>query len=208
MSESTLTRPTRRGFLGTAVALSGVAPLAPSLWTLSSTAVEAAAPALPAAPAFRYRSLTPDEASFTEAMVNVLCPADALTPDGVTCGLAQFVDRHLAGDFGRRCAQGAWEHGGAGPRAGWPLTQEQFFKAGVAAANTACEKRFGVRFDRLAASDAARFLHEIGAGRITDADLPLSAWLNDVVDPVLVEACFAGPIYDGYNNKVFWKLFG
>jgi gluconate 2-dehydrogenase gamma chain len=152
--------------------------------------------------------LTPVEAAFTETMVNVRCPADHLTPDGTTCGLARFIDRQLAGSFGGGCAQGAWENGSPGLCAQLPLTQEQFFKAGIAAANTACEQRFGARFDRVAASDAAAFLHDIAAGRVVDADLPLESWFADVVEPMLVNACFTGPVYEGYTNKVFWKLFG
>jgi gluconate 2-dehydrogenase gamma chain len=34
-------------------------------------------------------------------MVNVMCPADALTPGGVDCGLAAYIDRQLAGGFGK-----------------------------------------------------------------------------------------------------------
>jgi hypothetical protein len=29
-----------------------------------------------------------EEAAFTEAMVNVMCPADSFTPNGVDCGLS------------------------------------------------------------------------------------------------------------------------
>ena len=30
-----------------------------------------------------------------------MCPADALTPNGTDCGLAIYIDRQLAGDFGK-----------------------------------------------------------------------------------------------------------
>src|SRR5690348_9612044 len=42
-----------------------------------------------------YASLSPDEATFVEAVVNVMCPADGLTPSGVDCGLATYIDRQL-----------------------------------------------------------------------------------------------------------------
>jgi gluconate 2-dehydrogenase gamma chain len=140
--------------------------------------------------------LRPDEVAFTEAMVHVLCPADHLTPDGVTCGLAIFVDRQLAGEFD------------AGAEHPAPAAQEQLFKAGVAAANAACQERFGVGFDRLAPSAAREFLRDIAAGRIADAQFPLASWSTQIVDPLLMQACFAGPIYDAYSSKMFWKLFG
>jgi len=48
-----------------------------------------------------YQSFSADEAAFVEALVNVLCPADHLTPSGVECGLATFIDRQLAGGYGQ-----------------------------------------------------------------------------------------------------------
>lgn len=70
---------------------------------LSPTVAHAeAAPATPSpAPPEGYQSLSPDEAAFVEALVNVMCPADHLTPSGVDCGLATFIDRQLAGGFGQ-----------------------------------------------------------------------------------------------------------
>jgi gluconate 2-dehydrogenase gamma chain len=193
MSEFTLTEASRRSFLRTVTAALGVRS-AISLFQgsgLSLLAPEAtSAAALPrstAGAAPGYRCLNRDEAAFTEALVNVLCPADHLTPDGVTCGLASSIDRLLA-DEG--------------------IAVAQHFKAGVAAANTACQQRFGVRFDHLVASDADAFLHDIGAGRAGAADLPLDSWLNERVNQLLVQASFAEPIYDRYCNRVFWKIFG
>jgi gluconate 2-dehydrogenase gamma chain len=123
-----------------------------------------------------YRTLNASEAAFTEAMVNAFCPADRLTPNGVDCGLAASIDRQLAGVA---------------------LTQQQFFKGGIAAMNAACEERFACRFDQLAPAEASAYLREVAA-----------AWLNQIVDPLLIQASFAGPVYDRYGNRVFWKLFG
>ena len=44
-----------------------------------------------------YETLSKDEASFVEAMVNARCPVDALTPNGVDCGLAICIDRQPKG---------------------------------------------------------------------------------------------------------------
>src|SRR4030095_5725458 len=80
-----------------------------------------------------YQSLGPDEIAFVEAMVNVMCPEDALTPSGVDCGLAIYMARQLAGAFGhgdRLYRQGPVRKGK--PQYGYqlPLTPEPFFKAG------------------------------------------------------------------------------
>ncbi len=117
--------PSRRGFLGVAAATSA-ASLAPGamIGTAGMTATLAAASEPDAAagtiaaklpsPALGYLSFGPDAADFVEAMVNVMCPADALTPDGVDCGLAAYMDRQLAGGFGkgaRLYMRGPWREG-------------------------------------------------------------------------------------------------
>jgi len=114
----------RRLFLRQVATLAGSASLAPKVIgaaaVAAGSAIAAPASAQPAgapiasAPAFGYESLGPDEASFVEAMVNVMCPADNLTPNGVDCGLAVFIDRQLAGGFGtgdRLYMRGPWKQG-------------------------------------------------------------------------------------------------
>jgi gluconate 2-dehydrogenase gamma chain len=215
MRESTRNGPARRRFLKKAAVVACGIPFLPRFgsdvaWFASADAKTAADHAPFADPASSYRSLNAEQAAFTEAMVNVLCPADHLTPDGVTCGLAAFIDRELAGDFRAREAQFAsvCEQDSTRSRVPPDGGREQLFKAGIAAANRACEQQFRTRFDRLTAPDAAGLLRDMRAGRVVDADVSLVSWLDDVVDPLLTEICFAGPIHDGYHNRVFWKVFG
>jgi len=163
------------------------------------------------APELGYESLGPDEAAFVEAMVNVMCPADSLTPNGVDCGLAVFIDRQLAGGFGkgeRLYMHGPWKKGK--PQHGYqlPLTPEQFFKAGVAAVNEVCRNKFGKEFADLSPSDADNLLHDLAANKVEYPRLPLDSWFNELVYPLFIEACFADPIYGGNNGKVFWKMIG
>ncbi|MDQ8727591.1 gluconate 2-dehydrogenase subunit 3 family protein [Bradyrhizobium sp. LHD-71] len=218
----------RRRFLGV-VAATGAASVAPGVvvGTAATTtalaeasqpapsqAVDASAsPATckPPWPTPGYLSFGPDEAGFVEAMVNVMCPADALTPGGVDCGLATYIDRQLASGFGkgaRLYMRGPWREGK--PELGYqsPLTPEQFFKAGLAAADAACRTRNGKSFSELAASDADRFLYEIAGSKVTDERVPLSSWFNELVYPLFEQACFADPIYGGNAGKVFWKAIG
>jgi gluconate 2-dehydrogenase gamma chain len=176
----------RRGFLGGTLALASALPFAPA----RAGAAPAAGFAASAAPVRRYRSLTAAEASFTEAMVNALCPADHLTPDGVTSGLAAAFDAQLAPGVDAT-VQG----------------QRELFKAGLAAAEQACRARYGLSFDRLPPGDARQFLRDIAAGDVA-AEFPLASWSSDVVEPLLKQVCFAGPIYDAHGTRIFWKLFG
>lgn len=173
----------RRRFLGRTLAAAAVVPLAPALAPVAAVAASSGDTASGAA----YRSLTLAEAGFTESMVNALCPADALTPDGVTSGLAAFIDAHLSG---------------AAPEA-----QRELFRHGVAAADAACLARRGASLAELSQADARLFIREMAAGEVL-ATLPLASWYADVVEPMLRQACFSGPIYEGLDGRMFWKLFG
>ena len=205
----------RRDVLKRLATVAGTAPLAPALLASAATSAAVAQPAAPATsqapPAAGYQSLGPDEAGFVEAMVNVMCPADHLTPSGVDCGLATYIDRQLAGGFGhgeRLYMHGPWRKGP--PQLGYqlPLTPEEFFKAGIAAADAACKTRFNKPFFALAPADADAFLTDIAAGKVSDSRVPLGLWFNSLVYPMFTEACFADPIYGGNHDKVFWRMIG
>ena len=212
MSDDTVEK--RRGFLRQMVGVGSALPLAGGIAaSVPTSAVAQAAPvAAPGAtPLIGYVSFSQDEAAFVETMVTVMCPADAYTPSGVDCGLPIYIDRQLAGDFGRgakRYMQGPWQQGR--PQQGYqlPLTPEQYFKAGIAAANAACMARHGKPFDQVTPAQASAFLDDLGSSKIADATPPLGPWFNELVYPLFTQACFADPIYGGNVGKVFWKLVG
>jgi gluconate 2-dehydrogenase gamma chain len=206
----------RRGFIRQVVTATGSLPLAPMLAGAAvATAAGAQAQTAPApsasGPLVGYISLSSDEAAFVEALVTLMCPADDLTPNGVDSGLAAFIDRQLAGDFGRgskRYSHGPWQTGR--PQQGYqlPLTPEQYFKAGIEAANAACSAKYAKPFDQISAGDAGVFLDALAAGKVDSPRLPLAAWFNELVYPLFTQACFADPIYGGNVDKVFWKMIG
>ena len=213
MDETSATKSDRRSFLKRVATLAGGGIVAATSAAGQDVPPPAAAPAGPAvpAPAPGYASLGPDEAGFVEAMVNVMCPADSLTPNGVDCGLAVFIDRQLAGAFGRGdrlYRQGPWKSGK--PELGYqlPLTPEQYFKAGLAAAEGECRQRHGKGFFELSAADADAFLADLAAGKFAAAPLSLADWFNTLVYPLFEQACFSDPMYGGNNGKVFWRVIG
>jgi gluconate 2-dehydrogenase gamma chain len=201
----------RRTFLKRVAGVAGAASL-----SAAGTAVAqaAGAPTVPTAvqPASGYLSLSADEAVFVEALVNLMCPADEFTPAGVDCGLATFIDRQLAGEFGkgtRRYLRGPWEEEGR-PQMGYqlPLTPEQYFKAGLEVASAACVQQHGKPFDLLAGPEADAFLHDLAAGKVEGGRVNLADWFNEILYPLFNQSCFADPIYGGNANKVFWKMIG
>lgn len=206
MNSSDLSPPSRRAFFRTAVLAAGAATLKP---TPSPGAPGDATPAPPAP--VGYLCFSPDEAAFVEALVEVMCPADDLTPGGIDCGLAYFMDRQLAGPFGkgdRLYRRGPWRPGH--PEDGYqlPLTPEQFFKAGIKAANQACLAAHRRQFPELTAEEADRMLQAFSTGDLKAPVFAFSEWFNDLVYPLFTQACFADPIYGGNRGKVFWSLIG
>ena len=220
MGKPNETSSNRRGFLRQVATLAGATPLGARVVGGAGLAVAVATPAKVAsaedgahvAASFTgYQFFGTDEAAFVEALVNVMCPADQYTQSGVDCGLAQYIDRQLAGAFGQgegRYMRGPWKQGKPQLGLQLPLTPSQFFDAGLGAARDACTNKYGKTFDQLSPADADAFLRDVQSGKHTDRRVSLASWFNDLVYPLFVQACFADPVYGGNNNKVFWKLVG
>ena len=210
----------RRSFIQGALSLAALPLVACGAQTSNGPPPSAAATTeqpLPASaepgrtPPVVYLCFTPDEAVFVEAMVNVMCPADELTPSGVDCGIAFFIDRQLAGAFGRgerSYQRGPWRR--SKPELGYqlPLTPAQFFSAGLAAVEGHVARLQGKSFAELEPAEADKFLQSLANGDVKDSRLPLASWFNGLIYPLFVAGCFGDPIYGGNRDKVFWKMIG
>ena len=127
----------RRDFLKSAV-VGGAAAATASLPAQVGAQANATAPAESAGYAF----LTPEEAAFVESLVDHMIPADEHTPNGSALGVNIFIDRALAGGWGkgdRLYMQGPWAPGV--PEQGYqlPLLPAELYRNGIAATNRHCE---------------------------------------------------------------------
>jgi gluconate 2-dehydrogenase gamma chain len=192
-----------------AIAGAAAAPTAqaqPSAGPAPGVAPAAAAPA-PAG----YEFLKPAEAAFVEAVANHMIPADELTPGGVDLGVALYVDRALAGGWGkgeRLYVQGPWAQGTANQGYQLALTPAELYRAGVAQSNAYCRKTWGRSFDRLSDKQKEDFLQGLGRGQVAlPGGLPATAFF-DIVYQTVMEGMFADPIYGGNRGKAAWKMIG
>src|SRR6187431_1734582 len=136
----------RRDFLKSAVA-GGAAAAAVSV-PQSVSAQPTPAPSATASPGYAF--LNPEEAAFVEAVVDHMVPADELTPKGTDIGLNIYIDRALAGGWGkgdRLYMQGPWKRGTPNQGYQLPLTPAQLYRAGIEATNAYCRKTYGKTFD-------------------------------------------------------------
>jgi gluconate 2-dehydrogenase gamma chain len=199
----------RRDFLKGAV-VGGVA--ATSTLPQVANAAEAAPTAVNAAPAAQgYAFLNLEEAAFVEALVDHMVPADDLTPSGTDLGIAVFIDRALAGAWGkgdRLYMQGPWKPGVPSQGYQLPLTPAQLYRAGIEATNAHCRKTYGKTFEALEAAQREEVLQGLSTAKIKfDSGLPVRPFWTTVYQTVM-EGMFSDPIYGGNRNKAGWKLIG
>ena len=198
----------RRDFLKTAVA--GGAAAAATATAIPAPSAQAQQPAAPPA-AEGYEFLNLDEAVFVEALVDHMVPADELTPKGTEIGINIYIDRALAGAWGkgeRLYMQGPWQVGVPSQGYQLPLTPAQLYRAGIAATNAYCRKAYGRMFDQLDEKQREEVLIGLSTGKVAfDNELPVRVFWTTVYQTV-IEGMFSDPIYGGNRNKAGWRLIG
>ncbi len=131
-------------------------------------------PRRPAHPGYAFLNI--EEAAFVEALVDHMVPADELTPKGTDIGLNIYIDRALAGGWGkgeRLYMQGPWKRGTPNQGYQLPLTPAQLYRAGIEATNAHCRKTYGKTFDRLDEKQREEVLVGLSGGKITfESGLP------------------------------------
>jgi gluconate 2-dehydrogenase gamma chain len=198
----------RREFLKSAVAGGAAAATGTASVALPQSAQAQSAAASTAA---GYSFLNLDEAAFIEALVDHMVPADELTPKGTDLGINIYIDRALAGGWGkgdRLYAQGPWKPGVPSQGYQLPLTPAQLFRAGIEACNAHCRKTYGKPFERLDEAQRQAVLLGMSEGKVSfDSGLPVRVFWTALYQTVM-EGMFADPIHGGNKNKAGWKLIG
>jgi gluconate 2-dehydrogenase gamma chain len=207
----------RRDFLKTAV-VGGAAAAGSAATIAAPEAAKAEQPAPAAARAASeaggpagYIFLNLDEAAFVEALVDHMIPADEISPKGTDLGVNIYIDRALAGGWGkgeRLYMQGPWKLGTPSQGYQLPLTPAQLYRAGIAATNAHCRKAYGNTFDRISPSQREEVLAGLSTGKITfDDGLPVRVFWTTLYQTV-IEGMYSDPIYGGNRNKAGWAIIG
>ena len=200
----------RRNFLKGAVVGGAAAATGTVAVTPPAEAQQPAAPApTPAHPGYAFLNI--EEAAFVEALVDHMVPADELSPKGTDIGIAIFIDRALAGGWGkgeRLYMQGPWKRGTPNQGYQLPLTPAQLYRAGIEATNAYCRKTYGKTFDALDEKQREEVLQGLAGAKITfDSGLPVRTFWGTVYQTVM-QGMFSDPIYGGNRDKAGWKLIG
>jgi gluconate 2-dehydrogenase gamma chain len=155
-------------------------------------------------------TLTATEHAFFAAAADTIIPPDALSPSGSDCGVANFIDRQLAGAYGtgaRLYRQGPFPKGK--PEQGYQLSlnPREFFRAGVASANEFTRKTYGKDFDRLNEEQRIAALKAMEEGKAEFKGFGSAMFFNALLQ-ITMEGFFADPIYGGNRDMASWKMVG
>ena len=173
---------------------------------------EGAADAPPEAVPGEFKFFTSDERSFIEAVVDRLIPPDEVGPGGTEANVPFFLDRQLAGAFGRGdhfYLAGPWKEGT--PEQGYQMrfSPAQLYRAAIKAIDAYSSTNFSGRsFAKLNDADKDTVLKGLESGSIQ-----LDGGVNSKVFFAMIlqntkEGYFSDPIYGGNKDMAAWKMIG
>jgi gluconate 2-dehydrogenase gamma chain len=166
----------------------------------------------PAASGSDYKYFKPAEVVFIEAAVGRLIPDDAVGPGAVQAGVPFFLDRQLAGTYGRGdhfYLGGPWPKGT--PQQGYQsrFTPAQLYRAAIEAIDRYVAAQFsGSSFARLKPEDQDTVLKGLESDRITLDGGVEAKMFFDMLLQNTKEGYFSDPIYGGNKDMAAWKMIG
>jgi gluconate 2-dehydrogenase gamma chain len=183
-----------------ASAISGALPWAPN----------AGNPPTPVKPG-PWLFFTGAEGRAMEAIADRIIPPDPETPGGKDAGCAVFIDRQLAGPYGRQDGlylrppfQTGMKNQGQQSEGGPTLS----YRAGLAALDNACKAKYaGKAFAELSDDDKDKVLSGLESGELKLEGADGKEFVEEVVKDVQM-GFFADPIYGGNREMVAWRMIG
>jgi gluconate 2-dehydrogenase gamma chain len=173
---------------------------------------EGTADAPPGASGSGYVYFTTVEAAFIEAAVGRLIPNDPVGPGAVEANVPFFLDRQLAGPFGRGdhyFLGGPWPKGT--PEQGYQsrFSPAQLYRAAIVAIDQYVGANLGAAaFSALATADQDKLLKGLESGDIKlDGGVDSKAFFAMLLQNTK-EGYFSDPIYGGNKDMGAWKMIG
>lgn len=165
-----------------------------------------------AASGTEFRYFTPAERAFIEAAVSRLIPNDDVGPGAVEAGVPFFIDRQLAGPFGRGAHYylvGPWKKGA--PEQGYQsrFSPAQLYRAAIKGIDQHTARQFGGRtFAQLSEADRDQLLKDLEKGSVDlDGGVDGKTFFKMLLQNTK-EGYFSDPIYGGNKDMGAWKMIG
>ena len=154
---------------------------------------------------------TADEAAAVEAIADRIIPPDPQTPGGKDAGCGVYLDRQLAGPYGR--SDGDYNRGpfmpglaGQGPQSqGGPA---KLYRDGLKALDKFCAANHdGKHFAQLTDAEKDELLGGLESGQAKLDGADGKKFFAQILKDVQT-GFFADPIYGGNRDLVAWKMIG
>ena len=146
-----------------------------------------------------------------EAIADRIIPPDPQTPGGKDSGCVVFVDRQLAGPYGRQDGlylSPPFANGAPNQGAQTEIGPAQKYREGLAALDQACRSRhLGKSFADLSEDEQNGLLSELERGQLKLEGTNGAGFFGQVVKDVQM-GFFADPVYGGNRDMVAWKMIG
>jgi gluconate 2-dehydrogenase gamma chain len=154
---------------------------------------------------------TAREAASVEALVDRLIPPDPVTPGGKDAGCAVYIDRQLAGPYGRfegYYMRGPFHRGTKqqGPQSA--VTPAQHYRKALSALEKHCGESFGGKaFSALSDAQKDEVISGLESGKI-ELDGESGREFFEQLLKDTQQGFFADPIYGGNRDMAAWKMIG
>ncbi|HEY6482190.1 MAG TPA: gluconate 2-dehydrogenase subunit 3 family protein [Steroidobacteraceae bacterium] len=157
-----------------------------------------------------WKFFSATEAAAVESLADRIIPPDPQTPGGKDAGCAVFIDRQLAGPYGRDeglynrppFIKGSKQQGPQSAQ-----TPAELYRKALAALDKYCRDKEGKPFAELSEARQDALLHGLDGGTVhlegIESDTFFKALLKD-----MQEGFFADPVYGGNRDMCAWKMIG
>ena len=146
-----------------------------------------------------------------EALADCIIPPDPVTPGGKDAGCAVFVDRQLAGPYGRKEGLYIRPPFQVGTKTQGHQSEKgpsQQYREALAALDRVCKAKDGRKpFAELSAADKDEVLKGLEKGKCELDGVDGKSFFEQAVRDVQM-GFFADPIYGGNRDMVAWKMIG
>ncbi|TIP22631.1 MAG: twin-arginine translocation signal domain-containing protein [Mesorhizobium sp.] len=157
-----------------------------------------------------YEFFNVDESGFIEAAVDTLIPSDSTGPGAKELGVAIYIDRQMAGGYGkgdRLYLEGPFGEGT--PEQGYqlPMTPSELIRAGIADVSVYVQKNHKSTFDGLSEKDRAAVMADLDSKKVELPTVPTATFFGLLLQ-LTIEGYFADPMYGGNKGRAAWKMIG
>jgi gluconate 2-dehydrogenase gamma chain len=157
-----------------------------------------------------WKFFTAAEAAAVEALADRIIPPDPQTPGGREAGCAVFIDRQLAGPYGRD--EGLYSRPpfikgseNQGPQSA--QNAGELYRSSLAALERYCQSHGNKSWVALAAERQDEILQGLESGALELEGADGKTFLKNCIKD-MQEGFFADPIYGGNRDMCGWKMIG